>query len=249
MRNHPIPIFAILAILFAYGMSGQAQKPAEQPAAVVPAVVAPQIEPIILMDFGAPWCGPCKKMQPIIKQLEGEGVKISRINVDNDPEMAKQYGADKAIPIFIATRRGRELGRIEGLTTLAKLEALVGLAPSRAKAEPEPEKPRPSDKPAVGTNGWRLRLFYPNGDAIGEKLAKDLSEDKVLRVRYGFEYATTDSVIFSCWKKLPANQLTVLLVHPDGRIIYQSHKPPTDAAELHDVLRTAARNARERDSL
>ncbi len=255
MRSNPLPIFAILAILFAYGMSTSAQKPA----AYVP---IPQSEPtptpartkpVTLTDFWAPWCGPCKKMLPIVKQLEDEGVRVTRINVDVDPEMAAQYGADQAIPLFVAMRDGKEIGRINRLCTLAELEALVGRKPSHAKVVKDPNPPdpdpvpQPSDKPAVGAHGWRLRLFYPKGNTVGEALAKGLCDNKTIRKWYGVEAATTDSTLFNSWRKLlPADKLTVVLAHPDGRIVYQSHNPPTDVGELHEVLRTAVR---ERDNL
>ncbi len=59
-----------------------------------------------LLDFWAPWCGPCKIMNPIIEELEkelGSKITVEKINVDEDPETASKYGV-MSIPTYVVLK-------------------------------------------------------------------------------------------------------------------------------------------------
>ncbi len=71
----------------------------------------------VLVDFWAPWCGPCQMMAPIIeelaKELEGK-VKVGKLNVDENPQMAEKYKV-MGIPTLIYFQNGEVVKSITGL--------------------------------------------------------------------------------------------------------------------------------------
>lgn len=74
-------------------------------------------EKLVLIDFYATWCGPCKEMAPIVKVMEekyGDKLEFRKVDIDKDPEMAEKYRI-KAVPTFvILSPTGEEIDRMEG---------------------------------------------------------------------------------------------------------------------------------------
>ncbi|MDD5415509.1 MAG: thioredoxin [Candidatus Daviesbacteria bacterium] len=81
---------------------------------------------IKLLDFWAPWCGPCQIMTPVIEELDKEfkgKVEIEKINVDENQSKASEYGV-MSIPTYVVLKDGKEVGRKIGVTSKADLLAL-----------------------------------------------------------------------------------------------------------------------------
>lgn len=80
-----------------------------------------------MLYFTAAWCSPCKAMAPYIAELQAEGRIIKKIDVDQQPEVARQYGV-QAMPTFIITKDGVPYGRIVGARSKWVLENEFRLA-------------------------------------------------------------------------------------------------------------------------
>ncbi len=76
---------------------------------------------LLLVDFYADWCGPCKMMSPILDELsEEENIKVCKIDTDEEIELAKEYGV-MTIPCIIAFKEGKDINRSIGLVSKDEL--------------------------------------------------------------------------------------------------------------------------------
>jgi len=81
----------------------------------------------VLVDFWAPWCGPCKAITPVVEELSkdyGGKVKFAKCNVDDNPVTPGNYGI-RAIPTLILFKDGQQVDQIVGMADKSKLEASI----------------------------------------------------------------------------------------------------------------------------
>jgi thioredoxin len=81
----------------------------------------------VLIDYYAPWCGPCKKMEPILNKLSSEfagKVEIVRINVDEAANLVKSQKIDN-IPVISTFKNGQEIKRVNGFQDEAAMRSLI----------------------------------------------------------------------------------------------------------------------------
>ncbi len=83
-------------------------------------------EGMVLVDFFADWCGPCKMLSPIVDEVaeENTDIKVCKINVDDEPELAMRYNV-MSIPTLVVIQNGEEVNKSVGLVSKEDIIKMV----------------------------------------------------------------------------------------------------------------------------
>jgi thioredoxin 1 len=85
---------------------------------------------VVLIDFWAPWCGPCKMLGPVLDKVSaeiGDKAIIAKINVDDSPQLAQRFGV-RSIPAIFVLKNGQTVEQFVGVQDKQKLVAAIEAA-------------------------------------------------------------------------------------------------------------------------
>ena len=83
--------------------------------------------PLLVVDFWAPWCGPCRMVSPVIEQLAGElagKVVFGKVNVDENPRIANTFGI-RSIPTIAVFKNGKNVDGFVGATSKSQMQTKI----------------------------------------------------------------------------------------------------------------------------
>lgn len=153
------------------------------------AIVLPWLCPAMLsaettlLDFRADWCGPCRSMDPVVRELAAEGYPVQAVDIDRQPELARRYQID-GVPTFLVLVDGREVERVSGVQSKGRLVQMLRRGtPPEATATVRQSR-SPTVDPLVAASA-RLVIEDTNGRSTGSGTVIDAREGEALILTCG----------------------------------------------------------------
>lgn len=86
-----------------------------------------QSDKLTIVDFWAPWCGPCKMLSPVLDEIEkeyGDKIKVCKVNTDENPDLASQFQVS-SIPLVVLLKSGKPVDQFIGFKTKNAVKQLI----------------------------------------------------------------------------------------------------------------------------
>ena len=84
-------------------------------------------EQVVLLDFFAEWCGPCRMLSPILDEIaqENQEIKVGKVNIDEQLDLAEEFGV-MSVPTLVVMKAGRIVSRSLGVRPKQQILAMLG---------------------------------------------------------------------------------------------------------------------------